>query len=311
MGFTYKYLQWSNIMNLIDQNIIFVPSIRLAEQQLTNLRMEGFTEDAVDMFKRGFEKFTESLKDFKAEDYIEGMRSIWYYVLRQNPSTYNRNSSKIASRISGFTRSSDSLGYASFASVALPCPDGFKGDFLGYTQALASIADETINNAMSIMDEFRVYMSMVLSNSNAAISIKDNTKRYKNLEQTRSMQEKLIGSWFTPNAVNQRQLFSKMFASSSEIRPAMETSVAVYKKTEAIDLKNFNNRVKELYDRMTGIIAMAESGKTVVSKQTLQNLADGAMEVARQIEHLTKFMVRAEIAITASDNMIVTIDKNS
>jgi hypothetical protein len=49
---------------------------------------------------------------------------------------------------------------------------------------------------------------------------------------------------------------------------------------------------------------MSKNGDVQVSKQALLNLSEGGYEVARQIEHLAKYIARSEMTMVIAGNQI-------
>lgn len=293
----------------LDKQSHLASSDAVIESNILRLRQESFAEDALLLFRNTFEGVSEKVKNLFSDKFISEVRSFYHYYLQMSPSEYSRNFPKIESHVKGFCKEIAGFPFVSFADVNVPCPDGFKGDFTGFAKALRADREEIQKNAANIIIEFRTYMSAVISDPNSRMSLQDFSSRYKGLAKAREGHEKTIGAFFQ-NGVNQRQKLEKMFSGPADMVDGLLEAVETYRGVYKVDVKSIGTQAEELYQRMEVLIKMAEKKDNYqISKQTLNNLIEGAYETAKQLEHLAKYLVRCEVAVVTADNIVTQVSK--
>ena len=293
----------------IDNQAHLPSSDSAIENNILQLRQESFAEDTIILFRNTFEGASEKVKNLFNDKFIEEVRSFYYYYLAMSPSEYSRNFSKIESHIKSFCKEISSFPFVSFADTNVPCPDGFKGDFTNFAKVLRADREEILKNAAAIVSEFKYYMSAVISDPSSRMSLQDLGCRYKGLAKTREKHEEVVGSFFQ-KGVNQRQKLDKMFSGPGDMVNGLLEAVETYRGVNKIDIKSIGSQAEELYRRMEVLIKMAENKENhQLSKQTLNNLVEGAYETAKQLELLAKYLVRCEVAVVTADNIVTQVSK--
>lgn len=278
------------MLNMME-GLKFKAETRMMEQRLYYLRTEAFSP------KDFFQSFLKSIDESK-EYFIE----IIFPILIRDGN--NKNDSAVQNLINKSGSKIERMNFLAHQDTLVPCPDGFKGEFFDYTQMLKEHNVVVVTQALKALEDFNTYLASFVGDKNSKLALKDNKNYYESLKKVREDQVKQIETFFT-SGTNQRQSIEKMFDNKIQILESAKTAVSSWKEMKKIDPRDIQARCKMIVERLNIVIKDCQSAKDMeVSKQAIVNLADGAYELGRQVEHLGLYIVRNEIASVTSGNIL-------
>lgn len=195
--------------------------------------------------------------------------------------------------------------YLSMSGVLVPCPDGFNGNFPQYVDTLMANSATVFDNAFRMADDLQVIVTEFTNSKSARLAVRDYSKMIDTARKVRESQEKMFLDNFSTGS-NQRLRFDKMFEMKTDVVPTLNKTVDLYKYVNKYSVDAIKARAAELAKRIDVLIAIqkkASKEEMRDSKVAFLGISEYTLEVARQLEHVGKFMVRAEMAFVVTSNL--------
>ena len=279
-------------MKSLVQDMLAPTSHNAIETNLLMLRQEGVMSDFVSRFKNTmvgiYSGITNSLSQLINDSY----------------DVSNRTAKKNQATLEDFQKKENRFNFVVHADTLVPIPDGFKGNWLVYSTTVAANRQALITQALNSLEDFNTYLASFIGDKDSKIALQDKGREFKHLQKLREDQEKAFQQFFS-SGNQQRAKLSMVFESKSEIAQACDTSIQNWKNVSQVGLQQIHERCNEVARKMERVInMMSKQGDVQVSKQALLNLSEGGYEVARQIEHLAKYIARSEMSMVISGNQI-------
>ena len=279
-------------MKSLVQDMLAPTSHNAIETNLLMLRQEGVMSDFVSRFKNTmvgiYSGITNSLSQLINDSY----------------DVSNRTAKKNQATLEDFQKKEHRFNFVVHADTLVPIPDGFKGNWLVYTTAVAANRQALITQALNSLEDFNTYLASFIGDKDSKIALQDKGREFKQLQKLREDQEKAFQQFFS-SGNQQRAKLSMVFEAKTEIAQACEVSIQNWKNVSQIGLQQIHERCNEVARKMERVInMMSKNGDVQVSKQALLNLSEGGYEVARQIEHLAKYIARSEMTMVIAGNQI-------
>ena len=266
----------------------------------------GFNVEAVFFLVENFLKFVQTM-------FVITYNMVMYWANFKMADFNNATVTKVQGDINNLKKRLERDSYLSMSGVLVPCPDGFNGDFPGYVNTLSASSASVFDTAFKMSDELQLIVTEFVNNKSSRLSVREYTITVEKARKVREEQEKSFLTNFSTGS-NQRLRFDKMFETKQEVIPTMEKTVKLYKEVSKYNPETIKARVNELSKRIEMVLEIqkkASKEERVASKAAFLAIAEYTLEVARQMEHIGKFMVRTEMAFVASSNMAqrLTSDK--
>lgn len=202
-------------------------------------------------------------------------------------------------KLVGFTFSTmsaiEKANYDSIKKVYIEVPEGFVGNFPSYIKDLNQSITFFERVTLTLLETFYVYVSSFVTNKDAKLSLKDNTFMFKENQKHREEIIKNISNHFTTANIG-KAVLGECFDNNSEITKSIKDTNNLIKRINAHDLSRVQNRVSRLVKALDIAIEQGKNGGyTTASKESLMNLAQGAFEVAEQVDFfaVTVYRIKA------------------
>lgn len=184
--------------------------------------------------------------------------------------------------------------YEEIDRLTIVVPEGFKGQYLPYFNALNEALSFRDAVTKPAMEDFYISVSSVLTNRNAKISLKDETRKYRELEKLRNDQNKVVTQYFRPNASDAQMQYQQLVEKNEDVQAVFVESKRLEKRLAEMNLSDMQNHVKRITSALQLLIDQATSGGAEhISPEVGKNLAIGAQEIAHQVEFFSINYFRA------------------
>lgn len=264
--------------------------VRLRENRVLMLRSESFAP--ADFVKNAISSFKESATEMKN-----------YLLYLQGFKGDNKSLSAIRSTV----HKADDLRGFNFVSndgMLVPCPTGFKGNFLSYTMVLNENMTPILQNALKAINDFNIELSMFISNKEIKTSLRDNGSIIKAMRKDRTGFASAIAPYFSKGD-NQRLKIGQMFDNTQGIVDSSKQALQAYERAYAADPRDIQNAVSMLTMKIDSIVAAAEGPEEIeVSQEAFLNLAEKAHEVGLQVELLGIHCAQCETAAVLAASIL-------
>lgn len=272
---------------------------------LTDVNDNAFIENAVHYRQESilmvFDKFIKFIQTLASVS--SNMVSYWlFFKLADNS---NNTIKAIVGNVAALKQKLDKNHYMSISDTLLPCPNGFNGNYPGYVELLSQEGKSIFDTGLKQADEFQKLITEYINNKSSRISVRDYTRTLDEVRKNRINQDKAFLDYFNTGN-NQRQRLDKMFESKKDMVPAMNVVVESYKHVLKYDPKTLHARSCEIAKRLDMVIAIQRKATKEQAEETkvaFCALAEYALEVARQFEHMGKYMIRVEMAAVSASNI--------
>jgi len=250
--------------------------------------LEAFTTpDVVGLLKRVFPSIKEELGSFMA---------------RFSP---NEQGLALTGSQKVFLHDLGKHNYADVMALSAWQPEGLKVSYLEYAAAL----EPAVAHCARIMDDvlapYSAYLAGLVTNLDAKYSSENITLNYKSMNIGRDLLTSTLGRCFVPGSNKAMTTIAQVIKRNADW-PAVFTNTDVLVQTmNRVDrqaLKKKINECTELLDRISAKIKREEFEG--VDPNVLQNLADGAYQVASELEFYSVTYYKV-LALTEAVNRTV------
>lgn len=266
------------------------------ESQLERLALEAnFLANVIDVFKNVLPNLTSHITtlvgSIKADD----------------------NSDTIKNAVKAFTELDKKLKYAEYVTYSktlVSVPEGFKGNLLDYIHLLDKLTPEVYNGINETLTEYKAILSTFITNKDAKIGLKDETRFFTQLEKHRLEVVSQLDKFFPADSNVSKAYLGDTISRFTEVHELVTAIKALDKKHVAQNIANMDNKIKECVDLLNVIIAsINEKGIENVSGNASMNISKGAYEVAKYVEFVTVFRFKTMQAIASVDKLITQLDE--
>lgn len=204
----------------------------------------------------------------------------------------------------------EGVSFTDLDKLEILVPEGFSSDFLT-ASAVIDTSIDFINDAVNeTLKNYRVYLSVFLSNKDAKISIKDNSSFNKSAANKRTAINNLYSGLYNTDSYNTKSFYTKVVRRNGDLKDVFTSYNKIGTKLKAIDIKNVKTQIDNISDLLETIIEQIENNKIDnISPEALTNLSNGAFEMAMQMETVSACYFRALTLCNSVDAMTEKLDK--
>lgn len=188
------------------------------------------------------------------------------------------------------------IPFMSFADTVVLVPEGFKGDLATYSKVLAALRHTVIQDAMEVMRDYEIQLSIFLNNADSRKSLEKYDFNYKKVEAKRKDIETSIMRYFASSGVKSRlklgQVVSR-YADLTDIFKNAETLSGYKTKQDLEKLVNSSATITGILKLIKG--KMEKNEIDVISGQAAKNISEGSYQVAKYLEIVSLVMFNVEV----------------
>lgn len=199
--------------------------------------------------------------------------------------------------------------FSEYGELSTVVPEGFHGNYLDYMKVLIHSTDVLRAVPEKIIKPYYVYLSVFLSNKDAKKSTTDNEAFYKGVRAGREKLNHEIGRFFNDSDPTSKLRINKLIHNSSGIKDMFEFSELLKKQVDKVDISELNKTSRQCMDLLDIIMKQIKEGTIAnVTPETTKNLANGAYEIARELEFFSVVYFRIITALSTVDNFATRLD---
>ncbi len=254
-----------------------------------------------------------ALEAYTVDDLQGLVRRVFPSIQKGMASFKNVFSSEHAIGLTGrqrdFLKITDKRTYPSLMPLTAFVPEGLKVSYLDYAQAL-SPAVEHACQAPSVINQYAIFLAMLVSNRSAIFETQAQTKVYTALGKERDSLNKEIGKCFTPGGNKTDVKIQDVVGRNSDWPSIMTATDDMSKAMNKVDRTHLNKKVEECVELLGHIgkaIAAGEFDK--VAPAVIMDLSDGAYQVAAELEFYSVMFYRLDALCKSMDRTIAHVSK--
>lgn len=190
--------------------------------------------------------------------------------------------------------------FPALSRVSLQTMEGFRGKYVDYTPVvLRGIAydGQTLDEALAF---YRQLVGSIITNKNSRSEWQDLSPRYKASSKARDQEDADNARYWVAGSHESVSTIGAVVSRLAELHALDKDAAVLASKLRSKDLKQVQARVNEITD-LTKILAddLQKGTITGLSKAQINNLADGIMELAYQVEHFAVAVYRGHVYLNA------------
>lgn len=199
--------------------------------------------------------------------------------------------------------------FIDIAEIKTQVPEGFIGTYLDYTETLLSVINEISSVNSRVLQPYSVYLSTFLTNKEAKINTKDQTRLYNDIKKVREKQIEDLSFYFKDSSNISVAKVGQVIKRNADFLTVYNEVGSIAKKVYSIDIKSINENVKRCVDMLDIIVNKINRDEiTNVSPEVTQNLAFGAYEVAKEIEFFSVLYYKILALTTTVDETTIKVN---
>ena len=202
------------------------------------------------------------------------------------------------------------VGFEKIAELPVTSLEGFSGQYVAYGQQMLANLDFFKTYTAPDLARYKLLLGDVLTNRTARLDLVDLTKRYRLTEKARTENDADNAEFFTRGSHIAIQPLGKVVERVADLTTVFADGQAIIERIKALDPDAVKAQVTEINDLVTLMVEDIDTGAiTELSKAQIQNLSQGIMELAYQIEHFSLAYYRAVTYVTAVERLTEVLSK--
>jgi hypothetical protein len=187
---------------------------------------------------------------------------------------------------------------------------GITSTLLELSPTITEILDHLKSFKPQVLDGYAAYLALIISDKNARLKGKDEAFHYEDLAKNREELQAKVSSHFGDGTQTGKATVGDLIARAGDLPHALAAVKEAHNQFSKIDFHAINGVVKRCVGMLDTIIASAKSGQyDDVNSTTVNTLAAGAMEIARQVEMVGALGAVVMSYVAAGDNLVKALEK--
>jgi hypothetical protein len=164
-------------------------------------------------------------------------------------------------------------------------PEGLNVSYPKYEEALLPAVQHAAVVVDQVLSPYSTFLSQLINNDDNKFSTKSFDKVYKDLAAKRAEYNKQLGKCFKNSSHAVETTVGKVVTRNADWRPVFHSCNEMTKLINTVDRKALNKKVEECTHLLNTIISKLKKGDFEnISPQNVENLANGAFQVASELE---------------------------
>lgn len=184
--------------------------------------------------------------------------------------------------------------YAELRGMRAYRPAGLHVSFLAYLKEL----DVAVNHVQAFQAEtltpYLTFLAHLTAHSNAALSTEEHRKEHQALAAKRDAMDAAFAKMFKPGDTSAETTVGVVTERNADWPELLVQANTLSNKVESLRLATIQQMVKQAEDYLDMLFHQAQQGKLEnATPEVMQNLADGAYQIASELEFLSVTYYRA------------------
>ena len=193
--------------------------------------------------------------------------------------------------------------FDSLSKLRVAVPEGMVGNYVSYGRDLLNGFGYHEDTALEALETFYIMVAAIITNKDAKISLKDNTRVYEALERSRKDLNKKLASYFIARSTQPEQEFKKVFSRKEEVEELFKLTHELKAKLEKTKVDEVKAVTEKITDAIATLIKLVEEEQMdKLSAAQYKNITKGAYEMAYQVEMFSVNYYRALTYVNSVDS---------
>lgn len=189
-------------------------------------------------------------------------------------------------------------------------PAGLEGTYLQYAKALEDAVDHILMFQPKVLSPYLVFLAQLTSSRQAALSTEDHDRFNAQLRKNREAVQKEVSKLFVASVEHTEGKLGRLIERNADWHELFRNMASLTSKINGMKLSEIQNQVKQAEDYLEIIYQAAQSGRLEsATPEVMQGLADGAYQVASELEFLSVTYYNVKIFTQAIDDTVNALTK--
>lgn len=239
------------------------------------------------------------VKQILTNTFPEMVRDLMGFVNRFAPDT---PAIVLNSKYSEFVREINKHAYLDLAPLAAFVPEGLNVTYDNYLDELEKAVKHASGVLDDVMSPYSVFLSQLISNTDQKFNTASFNSTYNRLATARDNLNTGLGNCFTNGSTRVERTIGDVIARNTDWTMVLHRNEQLSKTVNKIDRKVLNKKIAECNQLLEAIIAKINRNDfDGASPQVVTNLADGAYQVASELEFYSAIYYKV-MALTEAIN---------
>lgn len=203
------------------------------------------------------------------------------------------------------------FSYIDLMDMMVFTPEGMnpaRATYLDYGMALSGAVDYALNVEKTLND-YTTYLSKLIMNVDQKKSSQNSQRVFKEMEKSRAKINATLATYYTPGSFATETHYKEMIKRHADWEPVFDLCNKLAIAVESIPRTQLLNKVAETSKLMDKIIAMiAKKEIEGMSPEALQELSDGAFQVASELEFFSAMHYRTIAFVEAVNRTVIRLN---
>lgn len=230
------------------------------------------------------------------------LKDINYYIngLPEDPKVFFEQLNYLESKL-------DKINYVDVKDKIVPVPQGFKGEYISYIEALLPIIKETKEHIKEVLADYTTLVSSIINNGSDKIILKDYNELYKKIQDSRIKIDNEYKKFFSGNQAVAK--VGELIGSMGQLKELNKKLEVLILSVDKQELTIMNDGVNNVHNLLNILISSIKENKIVVNKADTIDLSNGAYELASYLESVAMTYYSINEIINRVKDLIVTVMK--
>ncbi len=208
-----------------------------------------------------------------------------------------------------FLKTISKVSFAEVRALRADVPENFHGNFLEYANELKTHALTLSRLAPDVLTPYNVFLGQLVSSRNAALLVDDKASVYKAMEASRKEGYKHIEKFFSNKKFESTSRIGEVINRNNDWKELFAVLKAATDTINSVDRQLLTQLITQAEDYLEIIQDMLKNKKLEgITPETSKALANGAYQVASQIEYYTVIYFRIMGLTTAVRDTIARVN---
>lgn len=183
-------------------------------------------------------------------------------------------------------------------------PEGMDAKYRAYAEVLLRAAKHAAE-APKRLSDFNVYLGRLHSATGGHRSTEDGTLAYRDMEKTRKEINREIGDCFTSGSSRVETTIGKVIDRNADWQDIFAMCDAMTSEVMSVDRKKLQKQIQDCNEFLAAVERKLKAAEFEgVSPNVVQNLADGAYQLASELEFFAATYYRVEVFVTSVNRTV-------
>ena len=202
-----------------------------------------------------------------------------------------------------------SSDFADMTNFGVPVGVGFRGSLNDYADTVLAQQKYYQTDTVKHLQDYYVYLSVLVSNKDARQSLKEQTRMYQDIEKERAGFDKSMKSYFGTGTSNTVQ-YTKGVDSHNEFVSYMSKLTAVCKIDDLRERKAVSDLIEKISMVCNAIIEQSTDGTiSHITPEVTKNIHDGMLAMAKLVESYGFFIHHRTEMVASRSQLIEKLEK--